>query len=752
MASFPTVNKAPGVYIQEITLPGPIAGVSTSIAAFVGPAQSGPLLTPTMLTNISQFWEIFGTYIETPYRVYAAHAVNGFFAEGGEQCYFVRVGNGVPAWLNLQDEANLVVAANPTQTTLVVTAQQEGVGGNSITAEVDSVSIASTTAVNPSATPAATSAQLPLATPASTAATKLSITVTSATDAAGFVSGDQVNISSGATSENATVASVAGTVITFAAPLTNSYSAGAIIKRDRITVTSATDAAGFSPGDVVTITSGATTENATISSIVVVTIGGTKIATIVFQAPLTNTYASGSIVLATLAPGTLTIRVANPTGLEPGSYVSISNGTTTEYNVVRLVNSVNNVVTLTNGLANPYTMGSGAATVTIKSMEFTLKIVAASPYPMVGSETFPNLAMDPRHSRYFGNIVNSGFVDVALADPPSTTPPPLNMPAAIGATPLAGGTNDNPAAFTTAHYHAGIDALKKCGDVNLLCVPDCVTTTPAGNSHFQIADTHDIQSYMIAHCELMQDRFAILDPSQLTPFDFTYNGIQNQRQGLSSDNGYGALYFPWMSISSPFGSGQISVPPSGHLAGVYANNDNNFGVFKAPANEPIVSALALEATLSDDEQGPLNSLGINVIRSYPNEGILIWGARTIAPPDITAWRFINVRRLLLYIEKSIQEGTRFAVFEPNNLTLWQQIKRLVTDFLTTQWLEGALFGDTAAQAFRVEVDETLNPPSTRALGELIVQVTVVPTTPAEFIIFQVIQDITGASLQESTTA
>jgi phage tail sheath protein FI len=744
MASFPTINKAPGVYIQEVTLPGPIAGVSTSIAAFVGPAQSGPLLTPTMLTNISQFWEIFGTYIEAPYRVYAAHAVNGFFAEGGEQCYFVRVGNGAPAGLNLQDQANKVVAANPTQATLVVTAQQEGVGGNSITVEVDAASIASTTAVNPTATPGAAAAQKPLATPASTAANKLSITVSSATDAAGFMSGDQVNISSGATTENATVASVAGAVITFAAALTNTYSAGAIIKRDRITATSATDAAGFYPGDLVTITSGATTENATIASI--------SGATIVFQAPLAHTYAAGSIVLATLAPGTLTIRVANATGLEPGSYVSITNGATTEYNVVRLVNSINKVVTLTNGLANPYTMGTGAAVLTVASMEFTLKIVAAAPYPMVGSETWPNLAMDSRHSRYFGNIVNSGFVEVALADPPSTTPPPLNMPAVIGATPLGGGTNDNPAAFTAANYHAGIDALKKRSDVNLLCVPDAVTTTPGGNSHFQVADTHDIQSYMIAHCELMQDRFAILDPSQLTPFDFTYNGIQSQRQGVSSDNGYGALYFPWMSISSPFGSGQISVPPSGHIAGVYANNDNNFGVFKAPANEPIVSALALEATLSDDEQGPLNSLGINVIRSFPNEGILIWGARTIAPPDITAWRFVNVRRLLLYIEKSIQEGTRFAVFEPNNLTLWQQIKRLVTDFLTTQWLEGALFGDTAAQAFRVQVDETLNPPSIRALGELIVQVTVVPTTPAEFIIFQVIQDITGASLQETTAA
>ena len=145
MGSFSTINKAPGVYIQEITLPGPIPGVSTSIAAFVGPAQSGPLLEPTMLTQMSQFTEIFGSYIEAPYRVYAAHAVNGFFNEGGQQCYFVRVGNGKQAWLNLWDEGNL--AGNPQQITLVVTAQQEGVAGNNITAKVDAASIAPPTTV-----------------------------------------------------------------------------------------------------------------------------------------------------------------------------------------------------------------------------------------------------------------------------------------------------------------------------------------------------------------------------------------------------------------------------------------------------------------------------------------------------------------------------------------------------------------------------------------------------------------------------
>jgi phage tail sheath protein FI len=751
MASFPTINKAPGVYIQEITLPGPIPGVSTSNAAIVGPAQSGPLLEPTLLTNFAQYTEIFGGYLETPYRVYATHAVKGFFDEGGQECYFVRVGNGAAGSLNLKDSANTVVAATPQQNCLVVTAQEEGASGSSVKIQVDGASIVpGATAVKPTATPDVAAKQAPVAVPASTSLDKLSITTTSQNDVTNFATGDLVTVTSGALTENATVASVAtnavspptATIITFASPLTNTYAAGSITKRDRITVTNQADAAGFLPGDMVTLTAGANSENATIASI--------SGPTMIFLAPLNHNYIAGTSIVIALAPGDLTLRLADATGLEPGSYISISDGAKTEYNVVRLVNPVNNVITLANGLSNLYATGTGSPAITIKSMEFKLTITAAAPYPSVGTETFDQLAMDSRHSRYWSNIVSSAFVDVELADPPSTTPPPLNLPAVLAATPLAGGKDDNLSTLSTLNYHDGIDELKKISDVNLLCVPDAVTTIPVGNSHFHTSDTHDIQSYAVAHCEQMQDRFAILDPSQLAPLDYTYNGIQTQRQGLNSNNGYGALYFPWIQISSPFPSGgQILVPPSGHLAGVYATNDN-LGVFHAPANEPIVSALDLEANLSDDEQGPLNSLGVNVIRSFPNEGILIWGARTIAPPDITAWRFINVRRLVTYIEKSIQEGTRFAVFQPNNLTLWQQIKRLVNDFLNTQWQEGALFGDTAAQAFRVQVDETINTPAIRALGELIVQVTLVPTTPAEFIVFRVIQDITGASLQESS--
>ncbi|HYB76599.1 MAG TPA: phage tail sheath subtilisin-like domain-containing protein [Candidatus Bathyarchaeia archaeon] len=674
MATFSTFNKAPGVYIQEITLPGPLPQVSTSVTAIVGPAQTGPLLQPTQLTSIQQFNTIFGSYIETPYRVYACHAVNGFFNEGGQTCFFVRVGNGQAASLNLLDQANLVVPANPQQPTLTVTAQQEGTSGNAITVQVAQASIASTTVptANTTLTGPSTGMTAPL------------------TSAAGFQPGDTITIAQPApstTHENAAIAGISGTTVTFTSPLANSY-------------------------------------------------------------PAASTFRT-----ADLTAGTTQIRLASVTGFQPGSYVHFSNGAAPDsYDVVRVVNQVTNVITITNGLTNAYPMSGGSPVVDVATMEFTLTVVSAS----AGTEVFSNLAMDPRHSRYYGTIVNSGAVNVGPPAQPDTTPPPLNLPATLAATNLGTapngtlGVNDNLSTLAPTAYQAGIDTLKKV-DVDLLCIPDAVTTWPTATSHFQAADTQSIQAYMVAHCEQMQDRFAILDASEAIASAPTFTPVLNQRAGLNSDNGYGALYFPWIGIQSPFGSGQIYVPPSGHTAGVYANNDNTFDPAHAPANEPIVSALSLEVTLGDSDQGPLNQQDINVIRSFSSEGILIWGARTIAPPDQTAWTYINVRRLLTYIEKTVREGTRFAVFQPNNITLWQQVKRLVNDFLLGLWNAGDLFGATPDQAFLVRVDASLNTPAVVALGQMIVQVTVVPTHPAEFIVFQVIQDPTGASLQESTT-
>ncbi len=646
--TFVATNKTPGVYIDEIQVPGPIAGVGTSTAAFVGPAQMGPLWKPTFLTNFQQFQNTFGGYIEDPQRVYATHAVKGFFDEGGSTCYFVRVGTGAQASLTLNDRAG---SPHPV---LVVTALSEGTGGNAITAQVDDASLASTKATR-----------------------------------------QQVNLTA-ASGTQATVGSVA-------------------------------DAAKFNPGDTVLLEQGANTDRATVASI-----SGTNIN---LTTNLTHTYNGGDIRIADLAPGQKRLRLDAVAGIEPGTYLSIAQGVTTETGVVKAVDSMNSSVTLSSGLTNLYTMKGGDPDVNLKTLEFKLTIVG----PTTGTEVFDNLSLDSRHSRYFSNIVSSGAVDVELADPPTPSLPAKNLPAVQAATNLAGGAADNIANIQTTDYHKGIDTLLKVDDANILCVPDAL------GANFNAAATQDIQTYMVAHCEKMGNRFAVLDPLKGAK---PSNGIVTQRNNLTSDRGFAALYYPWIYISNPLGAGRVLVPPSGHVAGVFANNDNTRGVFKAPANEPITSALDLEEVLTDDVNGPLNEKGIDVIRAFPGQGIRVWGARTIAPSDITQWRYVNVRRLVSFIEKSLQEGTRFAVFEPNNLTLWQTLKRLVTDFLTRIWAEGGLFGASPDKAFSVRVDETLNPPEIRALGQLVIEVTLYPTTPAEFIVFRIIQEPGGPSVQE----
>src|SRR5262249_30877814 len=159
-------------------------------------------------------------------------------------------------------------------------------------------------------------------------------------------------------------------------------------------------------------------------------------------------------------------------------------------------------------------------------------------------------------------------------------------------------------------------------------------------------------------------------------------------------------------------------------------------VHKAPANTVIEGAVALERIVSENEQGPLNAMGINVIRAFPGRGIRVWGARTIS--ESTQWRYINVRRLVNFIEQSLVDGTQFVVFDPTEPTLWERVKRQVTDFLPRVWRDGALVGVTADQAFQVRVDAELNPASTMALGQLIIEVKIYPTPPAEFVIFRII--------------
>jgi hypothetical protein len=188
----------------------------------------------------------------------------------------------------------------------------------------------------------------------------------------------------------------------------------------------------------------------------------------------------------------------------------------------------------------------------------------------------------------------------------------------------------------------------------------------------------------------------------------------------------------------------VNVPPSGHMAGIWARTDNERGVHKAPANEVVRGAITIEINITKNEHDLLNPVGINCIRAFPGRGIRVWGARTLSSDP--AWKYINVRRLFNYLEKSIQVNTDWVVFEPNDRELWSKIRRTIAGFLVMEWRKGALFGSTPSEAFYVKCDDETNPAEGISLGQVVCDIGVAPVKPAEFVIFRLQQLEAGVSL------
>lgn len=214
-----------------------------------------------------------------------------------------------------------------------------------------------------------------------------------------------------------------------------------------------------------------------------------------------------------------------------------------------------------------------------------------------------------------------------------------------------------------------------------------------------------------------------------------------------SDGGYGACYFPWLKGRDAIDPDALAqIPPSGHMAGIYARTDSERGVHKAPANVTIRGAEGLTQMLSRAEQDVLNPVGVNCIRFFTREGVRVWGARTLAP-SASNWRYLNVRRLFNMIEESIAINTRWVVFEPNAGPLWKDIQRDVGAFLTLLWRQGALAGSRPEDAFFVKCDAETNPPEVVDAGQVVVVIGIAPVKPAEFVIFRIGQTAVGSTVE-----
>jgi Bacteriophage tail sheath protein len=495
-----------------------------------------------------------------------------------------------------------------------------------------------------------------------------------------------------------------------------------------------------------------------------------------------------------------TLRLTTVTGVEAGTVLELrdpdDNARIGDFIKVKGIDrAANNLVLLdAPGLSPAHIAAFTAAAAAGKrliahSKEFRMEVLLLVPpspavpirnEDLLDRELFRQLSMDPRHSHYFERVIGSTFTDGAAVDDlgrpvrrsdrrseggsvyvrvhdlgssdadkervrlwPETLvdvlPSGLVRPARhrLGEGESAAIFGDDSVATMTDAMYVGVDdrepdhrtgiyALKNKWDISLVAAPG-QTTAP-------------VQQSLIDHCEDQRYRFAVLDAQG--PADDTLDDVQAQRQQF--DTKYAAFYHPWLTIPDPFPTnlaaiGQFPIPPSGHMLGIYARTDDERGVHKAPANEVVAGLTGLTRYLNKGEQEILNAYPVNidVIRDFRpnNRGIRVWGARCITSDN--DWKYVNVRRLMIFLEDSIDRGLQWVVFEPNSEELWARVRRSVTNFLTTVWRNGALEGTTREEAFYVKCDRTTMTQDDIDNGRLICVIGVAPVKPAEFVIIRI---------------
>jgi phage tail sheath protein FI len=291
--------------------------------------------------------------------------------------------------------------------------------------------------------------------------------------------------------------------------------------------------------------------------------------------------------------------------------------------------------------------------------------------------------------------------------------------------PGPGETGYEGAADPNSTTKTGLKAFEDIDEISIVAAPG----STFGYSGGYRDDANTIIGLLIAHAELMRYRIAVLDSGD----GESVADVRALRGQF--DSTYAALYYPWVTILDPVTRKEINLPPSGFVTGIYARNDINRAVYKAPANEVVTLALTFETVLNKAQQDILNPLGVNCFRFFEDRGYRLWGARTISSDP--EWKYVNMRRYFAYLEHSLDKGTQWAVFEPNGELLWASLKRTVSDFLLNEFQNGALLGDKPEQAYFVRCDRTTMTQNDLDNGRVIVLVGVAALTPAEFVIFRI---------------
>lgn len=639
--------KTPGVYIRDVEV-APPTGLRLDITGFVGGAERGPLNYPQPITSWGQFSDIFGDFVGFSYLPYA---VFGFFLNGGQRCYVVRVTHETAkkATLDLVDKKNAPA--------IRVEAIDAGNWGNAIEVTVDEQS-------------------------------------------------------------------------------------------------------------------------------------------------------SGDLILTELADdidvGQKTVRFKSVAGLAETDVITLIHRISLEKLTIEQVDFETKTVTFTEAVSHKFPAGSS---VIDKGVKLTFRYQPNG--KLVREEVFDNLSMDDTHERYFVRVINSepeeknyvkrirngNSILVRLEDLCRNSPTDCSRPESVEAKALENG-DDRPRNFgENGHrYYTGYDngayfrpippdadegqlkeieeklfglaAFEAVEEIGLIAIPDLIipdfyAVTPEvqilkegilfAKIPFNLLKPENLkvgQRDMLAHCEKMGDRFAILDSPRGAETGRSANRIEEwpSHFQLFSNAKYGALYYPWIQEkTSDFEGRDLFIPPSGHIAGIYGRTEQERGVGKAPANETLQGIVELEFGLSDAEQEVLNPRGVNCLRIFPGRGLRVWGARTLSLDPL--WRYVNVRRVCLSIIKHIIVNLQWTVFEPNDRRLWDNIVASLTQFFRDLFQSGALAGTSPEEAFFVKCDEETNPPEVVDRGQVITHIGFAPARPAEFILVTIKR--TGESLSVS---
>lgn len=423
--------------------------------------------------------------------------------------------------------------------------------------------------------------------------------------------------------------------------------------------------------------------------------------------------------------------VKNSNGFQPGDVVMYTDKTTVLYN--RVVKSQDNIIEFAEDFDESVVDKNLLPTKVITTCEFSMEVKADDL-----SEFYENVSFNISAPNYVEKkTAKSDLIAVTCLNPGETMAPFLalaggNEEQAVLSVTLTGGSNGSVGTLTAADFigadngagqRTGIQAFLDNDSVSIMAVPG--VTDP------------NVQLMLVAHCENLGSRFAVLDmPKDARKIE----DIMAHRDIF--DSNYAALYHPWLTVFDPLDKKNTAIPPSGSVMGIYARSDNTRGVHKAPANEVVRACVGLDCQFNKGEQDILNPKGVNLIRSFPGQGIRVWGARTATSNP--SWKYVNVRRLFIFIEESIKANTNWAVFEPNDEVLWVRVKRTIEVFLTGMWRGGSLAGSTPEEAFFVNIGRETMSQDDIDNGRLICVIGVAPVKPAEFVIFRISQKTSDA--------